>query len=329
MSYTHLTENDRYVISHLHGSGISIREIGRRLGRAHTTITREVARNGSAHSRYWYYFSQPIAEARKHQPRHHKRQNNQRLMRYISRKLKQEWSPEQIAHRIEVDYPDDPSMRISHDGLYKLIYRDARQGGELYSQLRRRRKRRRKQAGYGAERGLIADRKRIGDRPACVDLKSRYGDWEGDTVIGKQGTGAIVTHVERKSRYLITGKLLDKQAEPLATISIKLFKNIKASLRKTLTVDNGKEFAAFKKIEAKTKLTIYFADPYSSWQRGCNENTNGLLRQYFPKGTDFDTVTEKDLAHATRRINNRPRKCLGYQTPSEVFWSASSGALAS
>ena len=189
-------------------------------------------------------------------------------MRYISRKLKQEWSPEQIAHR-------------------------------------------------------------IGDRSACVDLKSRYGDWEGDTVIGKQGTGAIVSHVERKSRYLITGKLLDKQAEPLATISIKLFKNIKASLRKTLTVDNGKEFAAFKTIEAKTKLTIYFADPYSSWQRGCNENTNGLLRQYFPKGIDFTTITAKALAQATRRINNRPRKCLNYRTPSEVFWAASSGALAS
>ena len=324
MSYTHLTERERYVISHLNTSGISKREIGRRLNRSHTTISRELARNSLAISRYWYIFSQPMADARKPIPRHTKRESNKRLMRYILSKLQQQWSPEQIACRVAQDHRDDQSMRISHEGLYKLIYRNAKQGGDIYSQLRRR-----KQAGYGSERGLIANRKRIAERPACVNLKNRYGDWEGDTVIGIQGTGAILTNVERKSRYLITAKLQDKQAIPLANACIQLFKNIKAALRQTLTVDNGKEFAAFKKIEEKTNLDIYFADPYSSWQRGCNENTNGLLRQYFPKGTDFTTMTEKQLAQATRRINNRPRKCLGYRTPSEVFWAASRGALAS
>lgn len=329
MSYCHITERERYVISHLHLSGVSLREIGRRLERSHTTISREIKRNKAPHSCYWYSYTHSMAVARKHIPRHYKRQNNKRLMRYLQRKLAQQWSPEEITGRLTQDYPHDATMRISHDGLYKLIYRDASQGGALYSQLRRRRKRRRRQAGYGSERGLISDRKRMTDRPDCVDLKTRYGDWEGDTVIGTQGTGAILTQVERKSRYLITAKLLDKQAELLANASIRLFKNIKAKLKQTLTVDNGKEFAAFKKIEAAAHIDIYFADPYSSWQRGCNENTNGLLRQYFPKGTDFTTITAKVLAQATRRINNRPRKCLNYRTASEVFWAASRGAVAS
>jgi transposase, IS30 family len=329
MSYCHITERERYVISHLHISGVSLREIGRRLERSHTTIAREIKRNKAPYSRYWYSYTHSTAEARKHIPRHYKCQSNKRLMRYLQRKLAQQWSPEEITGRIKQDYPEDESMRISHDGLYKLIYRNASQGGDLYNQLRRRRKRRRKQAGYGSERGLIVDRKRITERPRCVDLKNRYGDWEGDTVIGAQGTGAILTQIERKSRYLITAKLLDKQAELLADASIRLFKNVKAKLKQTLTVDNGKEFAAFKKIEAATNIEIYFADPYSSWQRGCNENANGLLRQYFPKGTDFTTITAKALAQATRRINNRPRKCLNYRTPSEVFWAASNGALAS
>ena len=171
-------------------------------------------------SRYWYIFSQPMADARTPIPRHTKRESNKRRMRYILSKLQQQWSPEQIACRVAQDHPDDQSMRISHEGLYKLIYRNAKQGGDLYSPLRRRRNRRRKHAGYGSERGLMAHRKRLAERPAWVNLKNRYGDWEGDTVIGIQGTGAILTHVERKSRYLITAKLQDKQAIPLANACI-------------------------------------------------------------------------------------------------------------
>jgi len=148
-------------------------------------------------------------------------------------------------------------------------------------------------------------------------------------VIGKQGTGAIVTHVERKSRYLTAAKLESKQALHLAHKSIALYRKIKRSLRSTLTLDNGREFSEFKALEKQTGINIYFADPYSSWQRGCNENTNGLLRQFFPKGYDFKKIRDIDVANAVRILNNRPRKVLNYQTPYEVFTSAQSGAVVS
>ena len=137
----------------------------------------------------------------------------------------------------------------------------------------------------------------------------------------------MATHVERKSRYLIAAKLLDKKAQSLTLKSIKAYWRIPKRMRKTLTVDNGKEFARFKELEDKTGLTVYFADPYSAWQRGTNENTNGLLRQYLPKGTDFTKVTDKDLAFAVRKLNHRPRKCLHYRSPNEVFWESANGAL--
>ena len=144
---------------------------------------------------------------------------------------------------------------------------------------------------------------------------------------GKKSTGYMATHVERRSRFLIAAKLLDKRAESLTSESVKAFCRIPKEMRKTLTVDNGKEFARFKELENQTGLTVYFADPYSAWQRGTNENTNGLLRQYFPKGTDFRNVTAEELAFAVKKLNHRPRKCLGYQSPYEVFWNTSSGAL--
>lgn len=327
MSYVHLTERERYVISHLHGSGISVREIGRRLKRHHTTISREVARNKAPLSRYWYTNTHDAAMARRHKARHRRRQDNPQLMRYVSHRLTRQWSPEQISHRLQMDFPEDPFMRFSTEGIYQWLYRDAKLGGDAYKQLRRGRKRRRKQAGYGG--GLIPNRTPISQRPACVEQRERYGDWEGDTVIGKQGTGALATYVERKSLYLVATKLTDKRADVLAQESIREFRKIKASLRLTLTVDNGKEFANFEKPQSKTGLQIYFADPYSSWQRGCNENMNGLLRQYFPKGSDFRNITKEEVAKAVRNLNNRPRKTLNYRTPSEVFLSIQSGALGS
>lgn len=328
MLYRHLTERERYVISHLHGSGYSDREIGRRLQRSHTTISREVARNKGPYARYWYTYTHDKAIARRHQPRHKRCQDNIQLMNYIKRQLEQKWSPEQIANRLIIDYPQDCSMRMSPEAIYRWLYKQAAQGDRQYIHLRRGRKKRRKQSGYATDRGLIRDRVSISERPPCVDKRSRFGDWEGDTVIGKQGTGAIVTHVERKSRYLIAAKLESKQAYNLTQKSIKLYRKIKRSLRITLTLDNGKEFSEFKTLEKQTGLNVYFADPYSSWQRGCNENTNGLLRQFFPKGYDFRNVTDKEVAKAVRNLNNRPRKILNYQTPSEVFTSAQSGALA-
>jgi IS30 family transposase len=158
-----------------------------------------------------------------------------------------------------------------------------------------------------------------------VNTRERFGDWEGDTLEGRKGTGGLVTHVERKCRYLLAAKLTDKKAVTMTQQSIKSFRRTPRALRQTLTVDNGKEFSQFKELTIKTGLEVYFADPYAAWQRGTNENTNGLLRQYFPMGTDFRNVSEKDVAIVVKKINNRPRKCLNYQTPHEVYCQALRG----
>jgi len=270
----------------------------------------------------------------------------------VKRKIRADWSPEEIACRLWVDYPNNDCMRISHElkakrdrliqvdypnndcmrisleTIYQWIYLDAGQGGELYTHLRRHHKKRRKQKRYGSGHGLIPGRVSISERPKIVDHRERFGDWEGDTVEGAKGSGGIASHVERKSRYLIAAKLPDKTASTLTSESTKAFWRVPKVMRKTLTVDNGKEFSQFKKLEEKTGLTIYFADPYAAWQRGLNENTNGLLRQYFPKGMNFMKVTDKNLALAVKKLNHRPRKCLNYQTPHEVYYKELHGALA-
>lgn len=330
MSYTHLTEQDRYVISHLTCAGFSLREIGRRINRHHATISRELKRNDDPvfeDTTYWYDWTHPEALKRRHKARHRRRRSNQRLVDYVKRKLKNDWSPETIAAKLKIDHPHDATMRLSHETIYHWIYLDARGGGSLYQHLRRKRKRRRRQKRYGAGRRFIPGRLSISERPAIVETRERFGDWEGDTIQGKKGSGYIATHVERKGRYLMAAKLDDKTAQSLTVQSIRAFRRIPKKMRKTLTVDNGTEFFYFKEIENKTGLRVYFAKPYSAWQRGTNENTNGLLRQYFPKGTDFRTVTHQALAFAVKKLNYRPRKCLGYRTPHEVFWETSSGAL--
>ena len=331
MPYTHLTENDRYVISHLTCAGFSLREIARRINRHHTTVSRELKRNDDplyADTVYWYDWTHPEAVKRRQKARHQRRRSNQRLVDYVERKLRDDWSPKLIAEKLSIDFPDDDEMRVCHETMYRWIYGDAQAGGTLYHHLRRRRKKRRKQRRYGSGRRFIPGRVSISQRPAIVETRERFGDWEGDTIEGKKSTGYMATHVERKSRYLMAAKLTHKTAESLTLQSIKAFWRTPKKMRKTLTVDNGKEFARFKELEDKTGLTVYFADPYSAWQRGTNENTNGLLRQYFPKGTDFRNVTEEDLAFAVKKLNHRPRKCLNYRSPQEVFSKASNGALA-
>jgi IS30 family transposase len=329
MSYTHLTEQERYVISHLSVARFSLREIGRRINRSHTTVSRELKRAKARHpwTIYWYDWAQPLAVERTCKARHYRRQKNLRLVRYVETRLNKQWSPEEISHRLRIDYPTDVSMRISHETIYRWIYLDASVEGELYRNLRRRHKKRRRQKRYGTGR-RFADRKCITQRPGVVETRERYGDWEGDTIEGKRSSGYIATMVERKSRFLLATKLENKKAATLTTESVRAFGSIPRKMRKTLTVDNGLEFAQFKSYEDKTGLEIYFAKPYAAWQRGANENTNGLLRQYFPKGSDFKKVTEENVQQAVKRLNNRPRKCLNYQTPHEMFWEEARGALA-
>lgn len=329
MSYQHLNEKERYVISHLQYS-YSIREIARRLNRHHSTISREFKRAKERHpwTTYYYDWTQPLALERRQKPRHLRRQDTPRLVAYVESKLRLEWSPEEIANRVRIDYPDDDKMRISHETIYRWVYLESSVEGTLYQSLRRKHKKRRKQRRYGTGRRFSADRVSIDQRPEVVATRQRFGDWEGDTIQGRPGTGCVATMVERKSRYLVAAKLEDKKAATLTEKCVKAFGPIPRMMRKTLTLDNGSEFANFKELAKKTRLTIYFADPYAAWQRGANENTNGLLRQYFQKGIDFRRADEDDVAEVVRRLNNRPRKCLGYRTPHEVFWPMARGALA-
>jgi IS30 family transposase len=331
MSYTHIIEKERYVISHLNMAGFSYREIGRRLGRHHTSISREIKRNRPTYADdavYWYYATQPIAYERQHKARSYCRQNHQPLVEYVEDKLRLDWPPEAIAARIRIDCPNDERMRISHETIYRWIYLDASQDGDLHHHLRRRHPKRRRQKRYGSGRRYIPGRVSIDQRPAIVETRERIGDWEGDTLEGAKGKGALATHVERRSRYLLAAKLADKKAATMNSQSILSFRNLPRWKRQTLTVDNGKEFSQFKELEAETGLNIYFADPYAAWQRGTNENTNGLLRFYFPKGTDFLAITEDEIDLIAEKVNHRPRKCLNYQSPHEVFIKKSRGALA-
>jgi IS30 family transposase len=331
MPYHHFSTKDQYVISHMVLADFSLRKIGRELGRHHTSISREIARNRPTYADdavYWYDAAEHFAKERRHKARHRRRQH-ERLVAYVKEKLKLDWSPEAIAGRLQVDYPDNETMRISPETIYRWIYRDTRNKGNLHHHLRRRHKYRRRQKRYGSGRRFIPGRVSIDLRPPIVGTRNRFGDWEGDTMEGGKGSGGLATHVERKCRYLLAAKLTDKKAVTMTQQSIRYFRKIPRRLRQTLTLDNGKEFTQFKELERKTGLKVYFADPYSAWQRGTNENTNGLFRQYFPKGTDFRTVSEKEVAIVVKKLNNRPRKCLNYQTPYEVYCQAlhSCGAL--
>jgi len=329
MSYAQLTSEERYVIYHLKLFKLSLREIARRLNRHHTTISREIHRNGPDVPSwvYWHEDAHQQALRRRRQPRHHRRLAHAPLVRYVEQGLTAERSPDVIAARLKMEYPNDIKMQVSIETVYRWVYRDAHQGGKLFNFLCRSHKKRRRQRRYGTGRGLIPGRISIDKRPDLVAARQRFGDWEGDTVEGAKGSGNITTHVERKSRYLIAAKLIDKTAAATATTVTAAFRRIPKALRHTLTLDNGKEFARFSDIEKGTGLVVYFADPYSAWQRGTNENTNGLLRRYFPKGSGFSDIADKTLASVVKKLNHRPRKCLGYRTPHEVFQEAKRGAL--
>jgi len=320
MAYHHLTTFERKAIYYRHNSGESYRSIARLLNRSHSTILREIKRNKPD---YYTYFDESAvikAAKRKTIARHKRKISNKKLYKYVMSKLEKTWSPDSISGRLKIDFPDDELMRVSHEGIYQWIFKDFKSGGELYKLLAKHHKKRRKQRKYGSTRGLIKDRVSIHERPDVVDGRTRTGDWEGDLVEGKKGTGFFVTHVDRKSRFLISRKINNKKASSFNEATISAFKNIPKEKLLTLTLDNGKEFTEFKKLEKLLGIDVYFADPYCSCQRGTNENTNALLRRFFPKGTDFTTLNNAELQKKVSMINNRPRKILNYRTPSEVYY---------
>lgn len=320
MPHPQLTTNDRYIITHLHMAGQSNAAIARRLGRHRATIGRELSRNRDVFDNYHYLHAQPAAQRRRSAASRRYKLDGTALGRYVQQGLRHRWSPQQIVGRLCRDHPRHPAMRVTHEAIYQWIYREHARGERWYEQLRRRRPRRRKH--IVGERGNfrgIPGRVGIDQRPAIVDTRSRFGDWESDTVEGAKGTGLLVSHVERKSRYVRLGKLADKRAITLSRASCTALNDLPRKLRRTMTADNGKEFTNFATIEKTLGLKVYFANPHAPWERGTNENTNGLLRDFFPKGSDFQRITPSRLAKVERLLNNRPRKCLNYRTPLECL----------
>lgn len=328
MSYTHLSARERTGLFYMHRSGYSLRAIARRLDRHHSTLSRELKRNTRPFD--WGYcnlYAEHQAQQRRKIPSHQKRYQHKALQAYVNTKLAIGWSPEIISHRIRRDHPNNHGLRVSHETIYQWLYRDAAQGGQAYQLLVRAHKRRRKHYKYGQCRGLIPHRIDISQRPDAIQRRQRYGHWEGDTMVGARRQGRIVTHVERKSRFLMADKITGGTAPQFTQATLRLFKKVPAKYRRSLTLDNGSENAQHQILSRKLKIDVYFARPYASWERGTNENTNGLIRRSFPKGTDFLSITNKQLARVVNLLNHRPRKCLNYQTPFEVFNKVTNGAL--
>ena len=240
------------------------------------------------------------------------------LIREIEERLtREQWSPEQISGWLK----KEGRPFVSPERIYQHIWKDKRNGGSLWRSLRHNGKKYNKRKGKNSGRGLIPGRVDISERPAIAAEKSRIGDWEGDTVIGRGQKGAILTHVDRKSKYTKLAILPDKSSASVQSACDASLLPIAHKIE-TITYDNGKEFAGHAKIAATLEAQIYFAKPYHSWERGLNEHTNGLLRQYFPKGSDFSTLTSAEVQRVEDKLNSRPRKALGYKTPSEVFFAA-------
>ena len=239
-------------------------------------------------------------------------------MKLIEEKLTQEqWSPDQISGRLA----KDGIAFISHERIYQHIWKDKKNGGKLHLHLRHSGKKYNKRKNNNSGRGLIPNRVDIDQRPAIVAEKSRIGDWEADTIIGANHKGVVMSHVERKSKYTKLAKLPNKSADSVARACARVLLPL-ADRIETITYDNGKEFASHAEIVASLGAQSYFAKPYHSWERGLNEHTNGLFRQYFPKGTDFAILSDADVQRVEDELNSRPRKILGYQTPREVFFIA-------
>ena len=318
----HLTIEDREVIGKMLAQGRGQPEIGRNLGVHHTTIGRELRRNSEDGGDYFPSRAQMRADQRRRGSKVPWKMEQPKIWAYVQDKLQQYWSPQQIAGRMELDSPEDPAMRISHACIYAGVYRLKANGSQWHTYLRQAHRKRRKRYGTGEKRGRIVGRVGIEQRPAEVEDRTGFGHWESDTMEGAAHAAYLATHVERKSRYLVMGRISDKSAATFNAGTILAFARHPGLPLETMTADNGKEFAAFPRLERKLGLEVYFAEPYHSWQRGTNENTNGLLRQFFPKGLDLRYATHPYVAHVERLLNSRPRKCLGYRTPQEVLLGA-------
>jgi len=310
--YQQLTYEQRCQIYVLKKRSYSQREIAKSLGVSQSTVNRELIRNTGARG-YRYKQAQERASRRRNKANKATKMTPDMIV-LIESKLRIEWSPEQISGWLFKDKQES----ISHESIYLHVWANKKTGGDLYTYLRRQGKKYDKRRNGKSTRGQIKNRVSIDDRPSVVDEKSRVGDWEIDTVIGKGHRGALVTIIERVTKFTVSQQVEGKTAAAVTKATIDLLKPMQDVVL-TITADNGKEFAYHEEISEALDADVYFAHPYSSWERGLNENTNGLLRQYFPKKTDFKKVTQCEVKRAVERLNARPRKLLGFKTPSDLM----------
>ena len=323
----HLTEKQRYLIFELKQEEYQQKDIARVVGVSCSTISRELRRNCDLRSgKYVMDLAQRKADERKCNKRR-KQVFTDTMKEKCRELLGKDYSPEQIAGRCKLEGIE----MVSHEVIYRWIWADKRTGGDLHTHLRRQGRKYAKRGSKNAGRGLIPNRVDIDERDEIVEKKQRFGDLEIDTIIGKNHKGAILTINDRATSIVWIRKLSGKEAAPLVRKTKSALRKVKHLIH-TITADNGKEFARHEEIAQKLEINFYFCKPYHSWERGANENTNGLIRQYIPKGTDFSEVTDKQIKRIENILNNRPRKRLGFLTPNEKFKqiiNKSSVALAS
>ena len=316
-----LTLAEREEISRAMVAGESIRSTAARLGRAPSTISREIKRNGGCDG-YRASLADAAAWDRARRPKTCKLRNNRALARLVAEKLRLLWAPEQIAGWLKHTYPGDQSLHVSHETIYRSLFIQARGAlkKELLEHLRRTRgmRRSRHHTQKTAIHGQIADAVSISERPASVEDRAVPGHWEGDLVFGSRNS-QIATLVERQTRYVMLVKLDGKDSQTVVNALIKNARKLPQELYRSLTWDRGTEMHAHKQFTMATDIQVFFCDPQSPWQRGSNENTNGLLRQYMPKGMDLSDFSQTQLNAIARQLNERPRKTLGFHTPAEMF----------
>jgi IS30 family transposase len=310
----HLTVGQRYTISLMLQKGYKQKQIAEAIGKDKSTVSREIRRNCDARSgAYRHELAQRKCDKR-HQTKPKKIRFTEQVKAYVDTLLKNDFSPEQIAGRAKLEKMEC----VSHERIYQYVWADKKAKGSLFTHLRRKGRKYRKRGSAKDSRGIIKDRVDISQRPAIVNEKIRLGDLEIDTIIGKNHRGAILTINDRVSSYIWMAKLSGKNADELAMKAVEILRP-HAYWIHTITADNGKEFADHKKIAQQIGIDFYFAKPYHSWERGANENTNGLIRQYFPKGSSFESITDKQIQYVQHKLNNRPRKKLGFLSPTEFL----------
>lgn len=313
MRYTQLTQGQRYQISALLKMGHNQTEISKVVGKHKSTISRELERNCGLRG---YRPKQA-----QHKALYRRNHSHYRILPEtwdkIETKLRLDWSPEQVSGWLSKYH----AIQVSHEWIYQHILMDKQRGGELYRHLRCQKKRRKRYGSYD-RRGKLPNRVSIEERPVIVEQRQRIGDWEVDTIIGKRHHQAIITLIERKSRFALLRKVEKRTADQVSNALIDLLRPLADRLH-TITADNGKEFAEHERVAQELQVDFFFAHPNAAWERGANENMNGLVRQYIPKKRNFVSVTDAELIQIMKRLNCRPRKCLDYMSPFEVFFNQS------